>query len=191
MIDSAIALLAAQLNQHLKRTFDLSEDVVVVSNLLEQNGNVTPHVNNKLVMFLINIEKDTIPKRQGNGHSLGPDRKTLHRPPVYLNLYVMIAGHFSGSNYPEALKFISNTISFFQRRPIFDHQNAPDLDGHIERLILDIENLNIKDLSSLWSILSSKYLPSIVYKVRMVTFDSVDVVGQVPTLREPRSAVHP
>ena len=186
MIDSAISHIASQLNQYLKRTFDLHEDIVVVSNILEQNGNVASHVNNKLIMFLINIEKDTVPPNQVSNPSAGSDRVVLHYPPLYLNLYLMIAGHFSGNNYLEALKFLSNAVSFFQRQPVLNHQNTPDLDRRIDKLVLDIENLTIHDLSSLWGVLSGKYLPSILYKVRMVAFDSDDIRSQVPTLKEPR-----
>lgn len=189
MIDSAITHLAGQLNHYLRRTFALNEDIVVVSNLLDQNGNVASHISNKLVLFLINIEKDTGPFRQPRGVHPGAENSPAGHPPIFLNLYVMVAGHFGGQNYPEALKFISNTISFFQRRPVFDHQNSPDLDQKIDRLVLEIENLNIKDLSSLWGVLSGKYLPSVLYKIRMVTFDSDDIVKQVPTFKAPQTLV--
>ena len=184
MIDSAISHIAYQLNQFLRRSFDLTEDIVVISNILEQDGNVASHVDNKIVISLINIEKDTFSHRQPNGSSPGVDRSLIGYTPVYLNLYLMFAGNFSGNNYLESLKFISNTISFFQRRPVFDHQNTPDLDPRIDKLVLDIANLDIRDLSNLWSVLSSKYLPSILYKVRMVAFDSEDVMTQVPPILE-------
>lgn len=63
MIDAAISHIAIQLNQHLKSRFGLHEDVVVISNILEQDGSLASHINNKLVMFLINIERDTTPQR--------------------------------------------------------------------------------------------------------------------------------
>jgi len=189
MIHSAISHIAAQLNQYLKRTFELNEDIVVLSNILEQDGNVAPHVNNKLVVCLVNIEKDPVPFRRPNGAHVGADRSIVNPSPVYLNLYLLVAGHFG--SYPEALKFISNTVGFFQRCPLFDHQNTPDLDRRIDKLILDIENLNIQDLSNLWGILSGKYLPSILYKVRMVAFDSGDVRSQTPTVQEPQYSVNP
>jgi len=175
MIDAAINHIGSQLNQFLKRNFDLNEDIVEISNILEQDGNVVSNVSNKLVLFLVNIEKDVVSFRQQHGSTAGSDRTATSYPPLYLNLFVMVAGHFSGGNYPEALKFISNTISFFQSHPVFDHQNSPDLDGKIEKLIMDIENLNMQDLSNLWGVLGGKYLPSILYKVRMVVFDSGDV----------------
>ncbi len=188
MVDLVVNQLAFQLNQFLKSIFDLTEDIVVVSNILEQDGNVSPQVNNKLVLFVVNIEKDTAPGRISTQSGMGAHRAVVSAQPVFLNLYLMVAGHFN--KYSEALKFVSNTISFFQRRPVFDHQNTPELDERIEKLVLDIENLDIKDLSTLWGVLSGKYLPSILYKVRMVAFDAGDVLARVPTLREPQTSTN-
>ena len=184
MIDAAINHIGSQLNQFLRRTFDLNEDIVEISNILEQDGNVASNVINKIALFLVNVEKDSVPYRQQNSIAAGSDRTVTSYPPLYLNLYVMFVGHFSGGNYPEALKFISNTISFFPRRPVFDHKNSPDLDKRIEKLILDIDNLSVQDLSHLWGMLGGNYLPSILYKVRIVSFDSGDVRAQVHTIKE-------
>jgi hypothetical protein len=99
--------------------------------------------------------------------------------PLALNLYVMLAANFNSANYAEALKFLSNAISFFQRQPVFDHQATPGMDERIDRLVLDIENLNVQDLSSMWGMLSGKYLPSVLYRVRVVTFDARDIRGRL------------
>lgn len=191
MIDLAVSHIAIQLNQYLKRTFELSEDIVVLSNLLEQDGNVASHINNKLVICLVNIERDARPVRQPNGYPPSAERSVISSPPIFLNLYVLVAAHFGAGNYPEALKFISNTIAFFQRSPMFDHQNTPELDPRIEKLILDIENLTIQDLSNLWGILSGKYLPSVLYKVRMVAVDAGDVKSQIPVVQGAQYSVNP
>lgn len=186
MIYAAVSHVANQLNQFLRRTFELGEDVVVVSNLLEQDGALAPNISNKLVVFLVNVEQDTTSLGRPSGvASLASS--TSKYPPVSLNLYVMIAANFGSGNYPEALKFLSNAVSFFQRQPFFDHHSTPDLDKRISKLALSIENLNIQDLGSLWGILSGKYLPSVLYKVRMVSFDSGDVLSQL----SPITAHHP
>ncbi len=189
MIESAMTLVSGQLNQYLQRTFDLTEDIVVVSNILEQDGSLPSHVDNKLAMFLVNIAKDEFPHRRvPNGAMAGDSQAVINYAPVYLNLYVMFAGNFSGSNYTESLKFISSAIDYFQRRPVFDHGNAPELDPRIEKLVLDIENLPITDLANLWGILSGRYMPSILYKMRMVAYDSADIVTQVQTTQEPQTS---
>jgi hypothetical protein len=181
MIHGAVSHIASQLNLFLKRSFDLNEDVVVMSSILGQDGTLAPNINNKLVVFLVNVEKETTPAKHAGAS--GFDRSVSSYPPVFLNLYVMISAHFATSNYAESLKFLSNAISFFQRQPVFDHQLTPDLDKRIEKLVLDIENLNVQDLSSLWGILSGKYIPSILYKVRMVTFDSGDIKNQLSPIK--------
>lgn len=101
----------------------------------------------------------------------------------------MMAANFTGSKYPEALKFLSSIISFFRKNRVINRQTTPEMDTRIEKLILDIENLSIQDLSNLWGFLGGKYLPSILYRVRMVAFDSEDVVGRVPVVSEPKSTV--
>ena len=189
MIDLAISHIASQLNQFLRRTYDLSEDVAVISNLVEQDGTMEPNVDNKLVLFLINVEKDTTPYNPKYRYTKDTSRGVDSFPPVYLNLYLMVAAHFSGNNYAEGLKFLSNAISFFQRRPLMDHENSPDLDGRLEKLSLEIENMNLKDLSTLWSAITGKYLPSIIYKVRMVGIDSDEVRFLSPLIERVESLV--
>ncbi len=188
MINLAIQLLAEQLDQHLRRIYDLTEDTVVVSNLLEVDGSVVPDINNKLVMFLANIEKDSVSVRPAGAQEWG-ERITQHNAALNFNLYVMMTANFAGNNYPEALKFLSSTISFFQRYPVFNHQTTPEMDKRIEKLVLDVENLSIQDLSNLWSSLGGKYMPSILYRVRMVTFDSDAVVGRQPVVTQPKPFV--
>ncbi len=190
MIDAAINHIAGELNQYLKRTFDLNEDLVVISNILEQDGSVATHVNNKIVVSLVNIEKDTVPYHPKKAVNVGAMRTVTNAQPVFFNLYLMFASCFAGNNYREGLKFISNTISFFQSQPVFDHQSTPGLDKNIDKLILDIENLNMHDLSNLWGVLSGKYLPSIMYKVRMVTYESGAVKAQTPVLSQPQPTVN-
>ncbi|WP_039918572.1 DUF4255 domain-containing protein [Cellvibrio mixtus] len=189
MIQAAINHLATQLNAHLKRTNNLTEDIVVVSSLVESDGNVAANTNNKLVLLLTNIEKDTVPNANAVRATGFDGRALVGSRSLYLNLYVMLAANFSGSNYPEALKFISKAIAFFQMQPVFDKQSTPDLDSRIDKLVLDIENLNIQDLSNLWGLLGGKYLPSVFYRVRMVTINPDNVIAQLPYATRPQSDV--
>lgn len=181
MIHLAIKHLANQLNQFLKRSLTITEDIVVVSNLIDQDGSLAPNLSNKIVMFLTRIERDTMPFRTADGMA----RTTSNTAPIYLNLYVMVAANFTANNYPDALKFISDVIGFFRKQAIFDRYSTPDLDQKIEKLILDIENLTIHEMSNVWGLLGCKYLPSVLYRVRMVALDADDIQGRVPLVAEP------
>ncbi|WP_374568059.1 DUF4255 domain-containing protein [Ideonella sp.] len=183
MIDAALGLMAGQLNEHLRRRFQLSEDLAVLSNLLEQNGTLVPLVANKLVLFLAGVERDTIAHR-AQGAPLGLHAQQLAtNAPVYLNLLVMCAANFSGGNYPEALKFLSSAIAFFQSHQVLDQHNAPGLDARLERLVLSIENLSSSEMHSLWGIHSGRYLPSVLYRVRMISLDGQHVSGRETRVR--------
>lgn len=189
MIDAAINHIATSINQQLMRTFGLNEDVVVVSNILEQDGSVAAHVNNKIVVSLVNIEKENVPLNNPGHAQTTAMRRTVSNPPIHVNLYLMIASYFSGGNYQEGLKFISNTIHYLQGQSVFDQQNSPELDRNINKLVMDIHNLDITDLSNLWGVLSGKYLPSVLYKVRMVTVDAGAVKDQTPVISKPDAAM--
>jgi len=187
MINAAINQLALNLDESLRKTFHLDEKIVVVSNTVEQDGRLPLVANNKVALSLINIERETYSKNV-SGSGAGFARSPISNQPIYLNLYVMVSICFGGNNYLESMKFLSNTIAFFQRHPVFDHSNSPEMDDGIEKLVLDIENLSIQDLSNLWGVLGGKYFPSVLYRVRMVAIDPGDITDQSVTISSPPEA---
>lgn len=184
MIDAALSHLAGQLNEHLRRRFQVDEDLAVLSNLHELNGSLVPLVANKLVLFLAGVERDSMAHRVGPAVGLNPAPVLQSPAPVYLNLLVMCAANFSGSNYPEALKFLSGAISFFQSHPVLDHQNSPGMHAGLERLILNIENLSSSEMHSLWGIHSGRYLPSVLYRVRMVSVEGSHIEARLTRVQQ-------
>jgi hypothetical protein len=71
---------------------------------------------------------------------------------------------------------------------VFDRANSPALDPRFERITMEIENLSTAELSNLWGILGSRYLPSVLYRLRMVTIDEGQVTGQAPRVLRPEIA---
>jgi len=69
-------------------------------------------------------------------------------------------------------------IAFFQTRTVFTPSNTPDLPPGIEQLTVEIENLTTTELSNLWGILGGRYLPSILYRFRMITIDAEQIEAQ-------------
>ncbi len=181
MIHTTLELITRELNQHLRIQSEFSEDIAVLSSIVEPDGSAVPAADGKLVISLVNIEKDSsasAPPITGRHSSTG--KTALTYSPVHLNLYIMCSANFSAGNYAEGLKILSHAIGFFQKKPVFTRNNIPDLDPGIKKLMFSIENLSTRDLSTLWSVISSKYLPSILYKVRLVTIDSDAVARQIP-----------
>lgn len=186
MINATMSLITAQLNQHLRRRFQVHEDLAILSNLLESNGSVVPQVVNKLVIFLVSVEQDTRAHRAA-GVGLHNQGRVRTQDPVYLNIFAMCAANFSGNNYPEALKFLSGSIQFLHERSVFDHQNTPDLDPSLDKLVLSIENLDRTEMQSIWGLHGGRYLPSVLFRVGMVSIDG----QQVQRRERPVSQIDP
>lgn len=179
MIFAAIDHVQKKLNQYLMTSYGTQQDVVVVSNMIAQDGSAISYANNKLVISLVNIEKDTLPKTLYPAHSRSSQQLRNGNTPLHFNLYILISANFAGERYEEGLKIISHTLQYFQRTPFYDHNNSPDLDAAIDKLILEIENIDLQNLHGIWSTVGNKYMPSILYKLRMVSVSDLGVT-QVP-----------
>ena len=60
MINAALQFLVSQLNQYLRRKFSAQENVAIVSKMMDNDGRESESATNKLVMFLANVEKDSM-----------------------------------------------------------------------------------------------------------------------------------
>lgn len=184
MIQAAIQHLSGQLAQFVRRRHGSAEEMVVASTLVQPDGSPVPQAQNRLVLTLVKIEKDTVP-RPGTGRATESDgRVGVNGAPLHLNLHVLLSANFGGGAYTEALRYLSTAIAFFQRTPVMDGSTSPDLPQGIQRLVLDIENASIQELSNLWGMLGAKHCPSILYKVRMVTIGGSEIAGLLPEISE-------
>jgi hypothetical protein len=74
---------------------------------------------------------------------------------------------------------------------VIDRVNSPDLDDRIEKLILDIENTPPQAMSNIWGVLGGRYLPSVLYRVRMVAVGGEEIRERVPRITDPRGQAYP
>jgi Pvc16 N-terminal domain len=87
-----------------------------------------------------------------------------------------------GSNYAEALKLLSAVLGYFQGKPMFNAQSASTFPKGLERLTMEVVNLDVQGVNNLWGNLGVKYQPSVLYKARMFTVQEAWVVEQVPPI---------
>ena len=156
------------------RTIIPSADIGNIADLSSGNGNPTNEP--PILISLINIEENRISRDSKNYIQSGTQIQ-LKNPPVHLNLTVLFTALTSSRGYEFALKNLQEVILFFQGKYVFDRINTPVMDAGIEKLILEMVSLNTEQLNHIWSILGGKYFPSVVYKMRMITIDSVSPQG--------------
>lgn len=178
MLDKALLFLTTELNDYFGRTFQLLEDRAVLSAHVNPDGTPVTGIVNKMSVSLVNLATESTVRnlqteRVGNG-------ELRLNPAIKLNLWVLFAANFT--EYDEALKFLSSTLAFFQGRPVFTPQNSPRLDRSFDRLVVELESLTYHELSNLWGVLGSKYVPSAVYKVKLVTIQDGAVRDRTPAV---------
>jgi len=70
---------------------------------------------------------------------------------------------------------------------VLDHSNTPQLSPKIEKLTFEIVNLDMQSLNQLWGTIGGKYMPSILYKVRMLSFDQKYIKAELHSVSQPNS----
>jgi hypothetical protein len=180
MIHNVIPIIGNQLNEFLKNSFGEMEDRVVVTGIGNNTGASTIDIENKISITLINVEEEKLIRNTGYNQLIGSN------PSIYINLYVLFAANFPDNNYREGLRFLSAIIYFFQGQHTFNPLNTPSLPIEVEKITVEIINIEFPVLSNIWSMLGGKYLPSIVYKFRMLNFNQYAINEEItPILFSP------
>jgi Pvc16 N-terminal domain len=188
MIDKAMAFIIAELNNVLLARFQSNENLAVLSSVSNPDGTLPSGIENKIVVTLINVERD--PSANSGTWPVRPLNEGFARtsPPLSLNLLVMVTASFA-SNYSEALRFLGSVMGFFQAKPSFNAQNSPAFPAEMERLSMELVNLSIQEINNVWAILGAKYMPSVVYKMRMLVLQESWIGERIPAITAPDTRV--
>ena len=185
MIKEALDFIRGELELYLElanQPVIPSGGFIVLTNVAKENGNwAIP--NDKIGMSLINIEEERVFKDQQFLHQNTSGDYEMYNPELKLNLYVLFCARYvdgdgEGANYPEGLKQISNVISFFQGKYVFTPDNSPAMPAGLQKLIVDLYSYTFEQQYNFWNILGAKYLPSVLYKVRMITYQEKRLLNQ-------------
>jgi len=166
--------------------------------------------NNKLIVSVVNISqesslrnlpyrtKSTIvnnPQEKGQNNSPGtkcadngPECQVIveRSPEIWMNVFILFGANKSA--YIDSLNYISRVIGFFQKHHVFTPSMLNDMVGGavtvklpgVEKLIFDLSSLSFEELNQLWGILGGKYIPSVLYKMRMAVIQEAVAATSTP-----------
>lgn len=185
MIDLTLDFLCKQVNAYLLKKLQIpSGDAIIlynVSHIGSDTGGDNVDTTTNAFLTLVNIEEDRISKSHDN--FIRKDSTIIYKnPTIHLNLYLLFS--VSLGTYSESLKRLSYIIQFFQYQNVFTPLTSPSLPVGVEELILDLHTLSFQDLNNLWGVMGSKYLPSVMYKLRMISISEDFAQGETGLLRE-------
>lgn len=133
------------------------------------SGLSTASSQDSVVMTIVNIEEEKTLKNTPPYIRKG-DSIEKRNPTLFLNLYVLFS--CPADEYLNAVEYISQVIGFFQTKNVFTPENISSGSGNfpkkIEKIVMELVTLNFEQLNHLWGILGGKYMPSVMYKLRLI-----------------------
>jgi hypothetical protein len=179
MVATALKFITKALDDFFVERSGYPLDSIKLSNLVNRDG--TPVANNANVLVsLVQLEEDRT-EAKSRVYQKTPDGKVnIFPPPIKMNAYVLFSS--PRIDYSSALQDISTVMLFFQKHPLFTPEEFPNLNDdakpnkpwrRIAELAFQLHTLTFEQHSYVWSVLGSKYVPSVLYKMRFVTvFDT-------------------
>jgi hypothetical protein len=169
MIQQSLLFVSTVLNQALKLTFDVKETLVIINNVIQSDGTVPAINKNKIVLSLINIEKETAKPFYNRNQQLSNGNYADVNPSERFNLDLLITSNFE--DYAETLKYLTAVIAFFQSHVSITANSNSNIPLGISKLEFDIEKISFFQMHQLWSAMGAKYRPSVIYKMRLITIE--------------------
>jgi hypothetical protein len=177
-IAATLRLIQKRLDAFLKASDPRPEGWVILSNPVDHEGRAYEATRDKLVVVLAGIQHETVISTHNRPASLAGGQYNIAPPPIYINLSVLFLANFYDKSYAQGLETIASTIGYFQRNPVLTHENAPDLDPSIEKITMEMVNLDLAQTNNLMTMLGVRYLPAVLYRLRTLPFRT-DALGTV------------
>lgn len=180
MIWDAIQLIRDRLNGALLAGTDPSivgsvEDQVVVP----EGSAFRDSVEFKLgavTLLLVRLEEERTLRRADPYARIGSEGGRVSAvPEVRLNLYLLVVSHFP--SYAQSLRNLGSIIRHFQANRVLNHGNAPDLGRDIDQLVFELVTPTFAEQNEIWGTLRTAARPSVLYRVRMIIFESEEGSG--------------
>ncbi len=159
-----------------ERTGDSARSVTFgnISNLDEINNNLKDGTH--VLMSLVGLEEEKSlryfdTKTITHDENLSNTNIYNHNPVVYLNLHLLFSVPVITSNYSSAINMLGIITEFFQTKNVIDvSQDNINDDNYIrlEKLVFELYSLSFEQMNHLWGVLGGKYMPSVLYKVRLI-----------------------
>lgn len=153
--------------------------IVELANIATLNdGDEFLSSKSSIILSIVNIEEDKILKNQTLYKNYIPESDTIAKyrnPAQNLILSLLFTSYnIKQSDYATGIEKLEVVIRYLQNNRVFYWQppnNNLLIDepkGDHEKLIFEIVSLKIDQLNQMWSYLGSKYMPSVLYQVRMI-----------------------
>lgn len=122
-----------------------------------------------LFITLVRIEEETSVKQPTAQLRMNDEGKKRFyaNPDVCINLYILISSY---ADYGLALQQINDTIYYLNSV----YPDDVSISEEMRKLSIELQSPSAEQWSSMWQTLGGKVVPSVLYKVRMITIKAIE-----------------
>ncbi|TGD57494.1 Pvc16 family protein [Flavobacterium humi] len=183
--------------EQLSKLVDPGETVINITNIATLNdGDDFIESKSPIILSIVNIEEDKTLKNQSVYLKNTNDHTSISKhkhPTQHLILSLLFSSYNKDlSKYLDGIGKLKNIIAYFQQNNSFYYKNDDteliDYNTFIGKTALEKENyhritielvsLTMDQLNQMWSYLGSKYMPSVLYKMRLCTIQNPDTIQE-------------
>lgn len=174
MIDIAMKFLRDYLTQ------EIGNPTTVLANITKEDD-LDP---GRIHLSLIHVEEEKILKEVNHQRRLnGNDFYSTINPEIRLNLYVLVTYQYTGKNYEESLKQLSNVVTTLQGKYVFSGTDfmKPEYKA-LQQIVVDLYSQSLDQNNTMWQALGEKLSPSLLYKLRVIAIQAnrvLDTTGEI------------
>lgn len=172
LLKKSLDFLKLEVNNYVNATPDGIIEIVNIAAL--NDGDDFLESSFPIILSIVNIEEDTIARNpylyKKKIDNSTPDK--FLNPAQHLNVSILFTAYSKEQKqdtYLEGINKLEGVIRCFQQQNVFMMEGT--------KLILDLQSQSINELNQLWSMLGNKYMPSVLYKMRMITIQHDPVEG--------------
>ena len=180
MIAESLKTIVGLINNYVNPGFTVEPMNLANISKFHDGDEFVDGLRDKLILSVVNIEEDRMVKSPENFVKVNQVIR-YKNPALHFNLTLLIA---ATHEYEIALRMLEKVIRFFQRKNVFTPSDTPQLDNRIDKLIFDLMNLNLEQVHQLWTTLGGHYMPSVVFKMRMLTIDEEFFTMEAPPITQ-------
>lgn len=183
--------------EQLSKLIDPGQAVIDITNIATLNdGDDFLESKSPIVLSIVNIEEDKTLKNQSVYLKSTNDHTTISRykhPTQHLILSLLFSSYNKDlSKYLDGIDKLKNIIAYFQQNNSFYYKNDDteliDYAAFIgktelqkqdyHRITVELVSLTMEQLNQMWSYLGSKYMPSVLYKMRLCTIQNPNTIQE-------------
>jgi Pvc16 N-terminal domain len=165
MLHTILNTLKNHIEDYLNSISRSQEGHVMIGGVPLSNENIP----NKLIISILNLERETT---MGISHYYTNDRSkdllAKKNPPWHFNMDIILSAIYDNKLYELSLQKLSEAISCLQQYPKLRLSSG-------EYFTIETVTVTFQELTNVWSMFGGKYYPSIIIKIRMLTFDGEEI----------------